>query len=283
MSNLSSKMQDALCTLSTGGGYAARKLYSDSDETVIEVKRPVIINGIVPIATRSDLIDRIIHIDLPKLSDNYQSIRELDEAFKNDVPAIFGELLDITVKTLNALPSIKLSKPPRMADFAVLGEAVHIAMEINEPFIDVYNKNRGDSLRRSIESSPAAIAIQDLIRRDGSFYGTFKELKSELDSHLQRSSEGWPRSPKGLSEVLRRMGPALKETNILVEFLGHRNDGSYVSIKRVFESKDNDHNHHSVTESEFKNLFGDEVTEVTVANKVGQPKVLDYATAKDPG
>jgi len=48
------QQQDALCTLSTGGGYASRQLYTNSDEHVMETKRPVMINGINAIATQPD-------------------------------------------------------------------------------------------------------------------------------------------------------------------------------------------------------------------------------------
>lgn len=67
LSHLSAQQQDALCTLATGGGFASRTLYTNADETLIECKRPVIFNGIVPCATAQDLVDRIVHIDLPEI------------------------------------------------------------------------------------------------------------------------------------------------------------------------------------------------------------------------
>src|SRR5690606_13786463 len=47
VSRLTPQQQDAACILATGGGFAKRKLYSDSDEAVIVLRRPVLINGIV--------------------------------------------------------------------------------------------------------------------------------------------------------------------------------------------------------------------------------------------
>jgi hypothetical protein len=53
--------------LAAGGGFATRVLYTNAEESVIDVKRPCIINGISAVGTRPDLIDRIIHLDLPEL------------------------------------------------------------------------------------------------------------------------------------------------------------------------------------------------------------------------
>ena len=247
MSNLSGKMQDALCTLSTGGGFSARKLYSDSDESVIEVKRPVIINGISPVATRPDLIDRVIHIDLPKII-NRKTEDNLEKEFDKDLPYILGGLLTVFSKSLAVLPSISISKLPRMADFALLGEAVHKALDINQSFNEVLLENRTESLRRSLESSPVAMAVQEMLGDRGKFEGTIKQLKVTLDEDFHQKGEGWPRSPKGLSEALKRAAPALREIGIGIEFLGHQRDGSHISIWPIFNSENNDHKAHTITD-----------------------------------
>jgi hypothetical protein len=52
LSGLTPEQQDALCTLSTGGGFAARQLYTNGEEHVMETKRPVALNGIAVVATR---------------------------------------------------------------------------------------------------------------------------------------------------------------------------------------------------------------------------------------
>src|SRR5690606_32570828 len=53
-------LSDALCRLATGGGWSTRELYSDTDEVLINVQRPVILNGIDDLLSRDDLRDRAI-------------------------------------------------------------------------------------------------------------------------------------------------------------------------------------------------------------------------------
>jgi len=48
LSHLPAWLSDALCRLSTGGGFATRELYSDSDEIIFNSMRPVILTGMVP-------------------------------------------------------------------------------------------------------------------------------------------------------------------------------------------------------------------------------------------
>ena len=135
-----------------------------------------------------------------------------------------------------------------MADFALLGEAVHEALGFNKPFNEVFLENRTESLRRSLESSPVAMAVQELLNTRSSFEGTIKQLKATLDEDFHQKGEGWPRSPKGLSEALKRAAPALREIGIEIEFLGHRRDGSYISILPIIVSENNDHKDHTVTD-----------------------------------
>jgi hypothetical protein len=45
-------LSDAICRLATGGGFATRALYTDSDEVLFDAQRPVILNGIEELATR---------------------------------------------------------------------------------------------------------------------------------------------------------------------------------------------------------------------------------------
>ena len=45
MSYIPSWLSDAFCRMATGGGFATRELYSDNEEVIFDVMRPVILNG----------------------------------------------------------------------------------------------------------------------------------------------------------------------------------------------------------------------------------------------
>ncbi len=240
LSKLTPQIQDALCTLATGGGFATRTLYTNADETIIEVKRPVIINSIPNVITAQDLSDRAISIELPSII--YREEAEINLQWNAAKPSIFGGLLDLFVATIAKLPSIKLINPPRMADFTKLGEAM--AQVLGYPagsFEELYKANRADNIGRALESSPVAVAICEMVEKCAGnsstvFYGTVKSLLEELTLH-RRDSENWPKSPKGLSDMLKRQSPALAVLGIEI-ISGNRiervgsNRGLTVTIKK---------------------------------------------------
>ena len=88
-------LSDAICRLATGGGFTTRELYTDEDEVLFDAMRPVIINGIEELATRSDLLDRAILLTLPTIEpDRRRPEKEYWDAFDRARPRILGALLD---------------------------------------------------------------------------------------------------------------------------------------------------------------------------------------------
>jgi hypothetical protein len=63
-------LSDALCRLATGGAFGTRQLYENTEEVLIEAKRPVILNGIEELTTRGDLLDRSLVLTLPAIPDD---------------------------------------------------------------------------------------------------------------------------------------------------------------------------------------------------------------------
>ncbi|MDD2661629.1 MAG: hypothetical protein PHY54_18415, partial [Methylococcales bacterium] len=227
-------MQDALCTLATGGGFASRTLYTNAEETIIEVKRPVIVNSIPSVITAQDLTDRTISIELPRIA--YREESEINAAWELAKPSILGGLLDLFVKTLALMPTVKLINPPRMADFTRLGEAMTMALEQPAGTFDaLYKANRAESIGRALEASPVAVALREMVEaHNGSsllvFTGTMKNLLEKLDTHKQES-HAWPKSPRGLGDVLRRQQPALSSLGIDIEISKPGRHGITVEIK----------------------------------------------------
>lgn len=218
LSGLNPQLSDCLCRLSTGGGFAGRKLYTDADETLLEIQRPLIINGIDDIASRPDLADRCLHLLLPPLTTRGTEA-EIERGFQADAPAIFAALLDGLVLAIRNHAGIRLDKPPRMADFAVWAAAGLPALGFTaDEFLAAYTRNREHMTEMALEASPVASALVQFMDARDSWAGSSSDLLGRLADTNPGAAGGqaWPRSPKGLLGALRRVAPALRAAGITV-------------------------------------------------------------------
>lgn len=108
LSTIPEWFSDCLCRMSTGQAFATRALYSDAEEKVFSLHRPVILNGIGELSTRSDLVDRSIVIHLPRIAPaKRRTDQEFWQAFEEARPRIFGALVDVAAKALGALSTVE--------------------------------------------------------------------------------------------------------------------------------------------------------------------------------
>lgn len=234
LSHLTAPMQDALCTLATGGGFAGRTLFTNAEETVFETTRPVILNGIASLATAQDLVDRTLRVELPMIMEDRRALAsDLAEQFETDQPAILGGLLDLFADTLRELPKVRLDRLPRMADFARLGEAMTTARGWPS-FVVCYAERRRQTVVMALEASPVAVAVMHYVERHpGGWNGTVQGLLDTL-ADFRKDAEDWPKSARGLSDALRRMASGLRVVGVEIAFNPIRQrDGFHVRVKQA--------------------------------------------------
>jgi hypothetical protein len=213
LSYLSQQYQDALCVLATGGALATRTLFTNLDETIVQLCRPVVLNGISVVITAQDLLDRCIHLELPRVVSRLLS-KDVAEDFEKHHAKIVGALLDQFVLALRQLATVEIpdEDKPRMVDFAYLGEAVFIANG-HEPgeFLRRYKEMRQTGVHRTIEAFPIGIALFSFLQSspDG-WSGQLLELLSLLNQKKPPGELNWPRSAKSMGDALRRLSPALR-------------------------------------------------------------------------
>jgi hypothetical protein len=237
-------LSDALCRLSTGGGFATRTLFENDEESIFDAQRPIVINGIEDLATRGDLLDRALLVSLPRIADERRKTEtEFWKAFEAAKPAILGALLDTISVGLRELPAVKLACLPRMADFATWIAACEPALGW-EPgaFLAAYQSNRKTANEASLESSPVARCIIELVP-EAEWQGTAQELLTAIEARASESERRlriWPKTPRALSGALRRLAPSLRASGLYVDFArpSGANSARTVIIHRVERSSD---------------------------------------------
>ncbi len=209
---------DGLCCISTGIAEGKRTLYTDEDETIIRVKRPVILNGIEEVATRGDLIDRSIIVTttaLPKRLPEEKVNAMLDDVF----PGVLGAILDAVSLGLGRYREVEVPgmEKFRMADFT----RWVVACEPNLPwesgtFLDAYATNRSVAKATVLDAVPVVPVLVSFLadQPNGYWKGSSTALVGELRAKVEldrKLLDMLPRTAKGLVGCLNRLGPSLRE------------------------------------------------------------------------
>ena len=94
-------ISNALCRAVTGSGFSKRQLYSDDDDVIYNFKRCIGINGINLGATKPDLLDRGLIIQLERiLKENRKKVEDIWNEFEILKPQLLGYIFSIIVKVL---------------------------------------------------------------------------------------------------------------------------------------------------------------------------------------
>jgi hypothetical protein len=242
ISKLPDWLSDALCRIATGGGFATRQLYENTDEVLFRGMRPLILDGIENFVERADLADRAIKLSLDKVpEEKRRGEKQLDQEFAEKHPAILGALLDAVSHGLAELPNIRLEALPRMADFAIWATACEGALWEKGTFKRVYDKNRETMMIDTIEGDLVADAVRRFMREKpwnhvfdakvqptpvDHWIGSAGDLLTHIESGIDLKTilrTEWPKNARALSARLRRIREGLQKVGIDVR-LGNDND-----------------------------------------------------------
>ncbi len=241
LSGMGAEMSDIFCRLATGGGFAERQLYTNREEVLINIQRPIILNGIDEVASRGDLMERAIIIHLPLIK---ETVRETESSFwkrfDDALPGLLGGLCEALSTALRNQDTVKLERKPRMADFAVWVSAAEPALGWDAgSFMADYSANQDAGVEVALESSPFGEALLKYITGGRtSWGGTATDLLNTLEETAhERSvrSQSWPKSGKGAASVLRRLSPLFRRMGIVID-QQHREAGTGRRIVQIDSS-----------------------------------------------
>ncbi|WP_367025166.1 hypothetical protein ABZN20_10145 [Methylococcus sp. ANG] len=209
LSGLNPELSDCLCRLSTGGGIDCRQLYSNLEQVLVEIQRPIIANGIDDIATRPDLAERSIILNLPIIqATDRQDEKRFWHDFELARPSIFGALLNGVSAAIRGHYRIHISEKPRMADFALWSVAAGVAFGWDGEFMSAYTQNQDEAVEAGIEASPVGSALILLLNASsGRWAGNSTALHRDLSEYAgnQAKSKAWPITPKGATNAIKRL------------------------------------------------------------------------------
>jgi hypothetical protein len=222
LSGLPNWLSDALCRLATGGSFAVRQLYTDDEEVLFEAARPILLNGIEEVVSRSDLGDRAIFLTLSPIAEaNRRSEAKLWCEFDIERPRILGALLDAVSYGLRAIGRVQLDALPRMADFALWATACEGAQWPAGSFARAYAANRRAAIESIIEADPIATCVRTMMANRTLWTGSASDLLRLCAATARDDFSGgspWAKNPRAVAGRLRRAQTFLRTLGIEITF-----------------------------------------------------------------
>jgi hypothetical protein len=287
VSTIKDWISDALCRLSTGGGYAVRQLHTDGDEILFNACRPILLNGIEDVVNRADLADRAINIMLePIAHERRRTEQEVLAEFDHCHPAILGALLDAVSIGLRQLPYTHLDYQPRMADFALWAVACEAGYAEEGAFLRAYKANLDLAIDEVLQSDSVALTVVQLMADQNTWQGLWPECLEVLSTVAGSPGHrtDWPKTPRALSGHIRRISPLLRKQGIEVTFPREKSKKSSRGVCFNRQNQESDPEYQgkllsAASANPSNNPIPQEDSELT---ELAEPSTADAADLLDP-
>ncbi len=236
LSKVSPSFSDALCKIATGDNQVIRELYTTNSSFTVNIKKPIMLNGIPELAKRPDLVSRSVKLTLHKIKQIKTSEQAWND-FNQDKPKIFDALLCGCYFALVTQENIEIDDMTRMSDFCKFATASHLAFGWSEnQFMDAYRANVKSAYVDSLESSMFTTALMKMFERESTFKGRPIQLLEHLEDKMYASerttrSSKWPKTPKGVMEILDRSEDALAAIGIDYEKYKDRTNKTFIKLE----------------------------------------------------
>ncbi len=243
LSDMPGWLSDLISQAVTGAGISKRKLYTDDEDLIFQIKRAIAIGGIGQIIYRPDTMDRSILFKLSEISEEQRiPDQKLKKEFERIRPYLVGTAFDILSKAIAIYPTIELKRLPRMADFTLWGCAITEAMGIDrQKFLDAYGSNIGDQHREIIGGNTLAQAVIAFMDDKSEWEGTVGELFEKLHeiANPNKNDRSFPKASNKIRHAIGRINLNLIKFGVRITFSEYdTKKGMPVTIKKVPIKKD---------------------------------------------
>lgn len=234
-------MSDTLCVASTGGAISSRTLYTNDGQSVMRLHVAMVLNGIHPFISQSDLAQRCLPITLKPLSPSSRvSEKQLITDFQNDLPVIQRGLYNLIASILQHLPDAEVLYPERMLDFSQWLAALELALGHPKDRLGAIQEHYSEALKQgqlsSLQDNLLGATLIDFAEsmRSNSWSGSPTDLYQELTDQVlptTAKSRDWPQNAIALSKRLHPLQPALLSQNINLSFT--RGKSRTITISKI--------------------------------------------------
>lgn len=295
ISYLNTEVSDSLSAYTTGIGNSKRKLYSDDDDVIYDIKTAIGLSGINLMANKPDLLDRCLILELERIPEESRIEEKVFwENFNNQKPKLLGALFTVLSKTLTQAKTIVLHSRPRMADYAKYAAAASEVLGFgSEKFIEAFGTNVKRQNQAAIDASPTAQVILEFMSTRDSWEGSPSNLYTELAEVADTlkvqigGSMGFPKSSSWLTRKINEVLTNLTALGIKVDTGGRTEISRYLKLSKTVKNAVSDDiavilpqesmtAHDGISNAVIINQPQNDSTKVLTAKKPSQDNEIDY-------
>lgn len=238
ISEISNRLSDLMCTMATGADRSKRKLYTDSEVSVVRIKNPAYLTGVNVEAYKSDLLSRILLFKTEIINrEERRSGTEIEEEFQKAKPYLLGAIFDTLSEAMRLKKEIPQNTQFRMYDFSLWGAACAESLGYSAESFEM--ALRQSVLLRAydaIYSLSVGRVLLKYLQENGFFEGTVSNLLDELKSYQSNSGhseyiEGVANNPASLGKKLREIENSLDAIGVTVDLSKRTNTERLISLK----------------------------------------------------
>jgi hypothetical protein len=232
LENMPPWLAATLCRLVTGEELSRRALFTNSDEVLLSLRRPVITTSIDIGAVPADYADRLVRMEIPALGeDESMSEEKWAAAWEKARPLAMGAILDLAVRVLGKLPRVELDRTPRMGDYARVLAAVD--QVLGTAGLATYRAQRARSEAATAENDPVGAALLAWLPdaksgASSSWEGSMTTLLATITPDTE--SREWPKTPRALQAKLAKLAKPLRRVGITVVAKDEKEPGTRRSL-----------------------------------------------------
>ena len=200
VSKLQPWQADGLCRAATGAGFSKRSLYTDDDDVTYRYTRSVLVNGINTPTQRGDFLDRALLFEYARVPKGERlEDSEVKTRMAEWLPRLRKSIFDALAVAISTLEQVReeVRDKPRMADFAIWGEA--FCRAIGYAPMEFYNR-----LMQKVDET-SAIALENDVIADL----LFKLFDEEKGRQYLTSKDRFEGSATELLKVLQHLNEDL--------------------------------------------------------------------------
>jgi hypothetical protein len=224
-------LSDSMCRAVTGDGDVRRQLYADNALVVFAFRRCLVVTGIDLGALNGDLADRMLTVSLDVIDDaDRRDEADMWPGWAATHPRVLGAVLDLAASVEALLPSVRLAKKPRMADFAKILHAVDVTLGTDG--LTRFMKAQSQMARDALTADPFIVTLAERIsaRLDGTFTGTSRQLLALVapTDERVRPPKGWPATARTVTVKVHKQAPVMRKAGWTVTDDGGKNHDNAV-------------------------------------------------------